>query len=51
MFEMIPLTVVSDIDRSTRSENGVSVGILETSGVRGAVFNLGGNGKDQGASL
>ena len=38
---VIPLTIVSDVDRSARSENGVSVGILMTGGVRGAVLDLG----------
>ena len=39
-IEMIPLTVVSDVDFIPRNKNGVSVGIVEAGGVLGAVFNL-----------
>ena len=37
---MIPLTVMSDIDRSARSENGEKAGIIDASGVCGAKLDL-----------
>ena len=40
VIEMIPLTVVSDIEGVTRSKIDVSFGIIKSSGVRRAVFNL-----------
>jgi len=40
VIEMIPLTVVSDVDFTARRKNGVGLGIVEAGGVLGAVFNL-----------
>jgi len=37
---MIRLTIVRDIFRSTRIENGENAGIVEASGVRGVVLDL-----------
>ena len=36
----IALTIMGDIDGSTRSENGKSAGIVKADGVCWAVFNL-----------
>ena len=37
---MVPLTVMSDIDRSARGKNGKGAGIIEASGVFGAELDL-----------
>jgi len=39
-IETMGLTIMSDIDGFARSENGVSVGTVEASGIFGAVFDL-----------
>jgi len=40
MIDVIRLTIVGDIDGSTRSENGENAGIIEAGGVRGTVLDL-----------
>ena len=40
VIDMIPLTIMGDIDGSARSENGGNARIIETSGVRRAVLGL-----------
>ena len=40
MIDVIPLTIMGDIDGSARSENGGNAGIVETGGVRGAELGL-----------
>jgi len=40
VIDMTPLTIMSDIDGSTRSENGENAGVIKTSGVFGAVVDL-----------
>ena len=47
---MVLLTVVSDIDEITRSENGGRVGIVKAGGVFGAVLDLGTGTEHQCAS-
>ena len=41
MIDMIQLTIVGDIDGSTRSENGENAGIVQASGVGRTVLDLG----------
>ena len=40
VIEKTPLTIVDDFDGIARSENGVKAGIVKTSGILGAVFDL-----------
>jgi len=37
---MTRLTIVGDVDGSTRSENGENAGVVQASGVRGTVLDL-----------
>lgn len=40
VIEKTPLTIVDEFDGIARSENGVKAGIVKTSGILGAVFDL-----------
>ena len=40
VINMIRLTIMWDINGSTRSENGEDAGIVKAGGVRGAVLDL-----------
>jgi len=41
VIDMTPLTIMSNIDGSTRSENGENAGVVKASGICGAVVDLG----------
>lgn len=38
--EATPLTIMGDVDGSARDKNGVNAGVMEASGIRGAVLDL-----------
>ena len=48
-MNLIQLTIVSDIEGSTRGENGENTGIIEVSG--GTVFDLKVDGEDEHAFI
>jgi len=39
-IEMIPLTIMSDIDGIARSQNGENAGVIKASGILGVVLDL-----------
>jgi len=45
VIDVIPLTIMGDIDGSARSENGGNTGVIQPSGVLGAELGLEGDPK------
>ena len=48
---MIQLTIVSNVNRRARNENGENAGVIEAGGIHGAVLDLKADQRNEYASL